>query len=150
MSQHSAYDMIHANAFSVNDLCSISLYVCCDCLYYNDEKYESNSIINSGFVEAVYRLFSNDTFKNHPIKIILMKWIGDKPFDLAHLKTVFPERYKDLPGIRISESRHDHKRVSVFFEWSSWATVGQLLEIEKEDLEKWMITVKSQVGTIQL
>ena len=144
------YQKIQGNGFIDSDLCYLELHKSYTCLFYNDDAYVANSLTKSGFSEILWNVLSTPIFSSHPLTTKLKSILAGKPFDLPHTITAIEENYEKLPGIRISETRQDHKRTIVILELSMWATIGQLKELSEEESDPWYIEVHTHVGRIAL
>ena len=150
MSENTVYKMIQSDAFSENCLCKITIFAREECLHYNDPAYINTSMFKSDLPSQLFNFISLPACDKHPTKEIIKNILDGKPFDLPHIKTAMSLHYQKLPGIRISEFNKNHKRVIVSFEFSLWATVGQLKFMEEKDISRFHIEAHTPVGTLEL
>lgn len=150
MSEDNAYKMIQSDAFSDNCLCNLTMFARHECLHFNDPSYIGTSMSKSDLPSQLFNFMSLPVCDKHPTKETIKNLLDGKPFDLPHVKTVMSLHYQKIPGIRISEFNKTHKKVIVSFEFSLWATIGQLKLMKEEDISRIHIVAHTPVGTLEL
>ena len=146
----SAYQMIQSDAFSPHDLCEVQIHASHRCLHFNNPRYMETAIEKSGLSSMLWSFLSLPACEKHPITLLLKDLMGAKKFDLPHMKTTIKEHYQRIPGIRVNEFARDNKRVTVAFEMTFWATIGQLKLLKEADVQHMSIEVHTAVGKMQI
>lgn len=146
----SAFQMIQSDAFSPHDLCEVQIHAQHQCLHFNNNSYLDDAAAKSSLCDQLWSFVSLPVCERHPITAKIKDILGGRKFDLPHIKTAISQKWRELPGIRMSEFAKDHKRVNVSFELSFWATVGQLKFLSEDAVDKLSIEVHTAVGKMQL
>lgn len=139
---------IDLNAFYDTCLCNMTIELCHDIIYHNNSNYIKKSLEKTRLAQEVHKLLSFNTFEDHPLRAAFNSQCNltdEKDFEKK-----FNENFFNIPNIIFYDIKHDDKRASLFFGLTLTSVIGQIKSVDPGVLEKWNITVKTDVGTFLL
>lgn len=140
--------LLKNGTFADYDLCHMTLETDCDVNYRAQKDYLIKSLTSSGMTNILWEVFSNDQFENHPLKEFFKTKIDS--FEKKNFENAFKESLLLIPDFTFYEIRHDEKMLTMFFNISFFATIGQIKTLPDELIDNFYINVKTSVGNFQI